>query len=85
MIEPNLRLLVHQVTLLNAAVHAILMSLSSQQKSIVDQVFDPLAQQTQAALEASASPETELVFFVEMRQSLSRAIQNSITQNKQTE
>jgi len=33
-----------------------------------------LAQQAQAALEASSAPETELQFFVQIRQSLEGAI-----------
>ena len=74
MTEPNLRLLTHQVSLLNAAVHAICAVASDDQKLKIERIFVELAQQAQAALEASSAPEAELQFFVQIRQSLEGAI-----------
>ena len=74
MSQSNLRLLTHQVTLLNAAVHAICTTAKDDQKVEVARIFSQLAQQAQAALEASQAPESELQFFVDVRSSLERAI-----------
>ena len=74
MTDPNLRLLTHQISLLNAAVHAICVVAQEDQKPEIARIFTELAQHAQAGLEASSAPEEELQFFVQIRQSLERAI-----------
>ena len=74
MTEPSIRLLAQQVSLLNAAVHAICAVAQEDQKEEIARIFADLAQQAQAGLEASSVPEVELQFFVQIRQSLERAI-----------
>ena len=76
MTEANLRLLTHQVSLLNAAVHAICAAASDDQKATIAHIFTELAQQAQAGLEASSASEVELQFFVQLRQSLEAAMEH---------
>jgi hypothetical protein len=72
--ESDLRLLKQQVTLLNAAVHALCAVLSNDQKLRAIELFEPATQFVQAKLEASTAPDEELNFLVGLRESLRAAL-----------
>jgi hypothetical protein len=72
--EQDIRLLKHQVTLMNAALHALIRSSSDEQKILALSEFESLSQYAQAHLEASNSSEQELSFFVSFRKSLEQAM-----------
>ena len=72
--ESDLRLIKQQITLLNAAVHALCAVLSRQQKLQALELFEPATQFVQAQLEASTAPEEELNFLVDLRESLRAAL-----------
>ena len=72
--ESDQRLLKQQVTLLNAAVHALCAVLSNDQKLRALEFFDPATQFVQAKLEASTAPDEDLNFLVDLRDSLRAAL-----------
>jgi len=68
--QPDARQLAQQINILNAAVHAICVVLTDDQKRQALDVFEPLTQFVQAKLEASPSPDDELKAVVELQQSI---------------
>lgn len=72
--EESIRFLKHQVTLMSAALHSIVRSLPNDQKASTFAEFEQISQYAQAHLEASASSEKELSFFVSLRASLEKAM-----------
>ena len=73
-IDNDIRLLKHQITLLNAAVHVIARHLPQEQKALALPQFQSLAQVAQAHLEASSAPDRDLAFFLGIRQTLEAAL-----------
>lgn len=73
-IDQDIRLLKHQITLLNVAVHAISRNLTPEQKAAALSEFSAFSQAAQSHLEASRSSEEDLTFFVDIRQSLEKAL-----------
>ena len=72
--EESIRFLKHQVTLMSAALHAVVRALPDDQKALASAEFEQIAQYAQAHLEASSSSEQELSFFVSLRASLEKAM-----------
>lgn len=68
--QPDARQLAQQINILNAALHAICIVLTDDQKRQALEVFEPLTQFVQAKLEASPSPDDELKALVELQQSI---------------
>lgn len=72
--QSDIRALKHQVTLLNIALHSIAHTMGPAQKRDALKYFSEGTQFAQSKLESSAVEEDELKRFIDLRESIERAL-----------